>query len=372
MKNIKTIILAACAVTLALASCRDDNDTTAQHISVISVTSTSFEATGGTDTIVVDCSIASAYTNAAWATVTTSNASNTVYVTAATNNSKESRHGIVVIKSAPADSTIIDIDQLGLVFSTSLPKSLVLNDDAQTKSYSLSATGTSTITSSADWLTAAIDNSTISLTATANNTGAPRTATVTINSGSGTYTSTVTQAEFSKEYAGGYYLLDGDSLAAGKMAGTKVELKEVSGKKVLFFAELNATLPVTWNDATSTLTIAGGTSMGTLAVGKSTYYLFADLMATDGYPYWDKTITYSAKLTYNEKAKAIVSNFVDDGTISSDVKVNGLSIDSFKAKELSGDNYAGPLISFGNLVLYKVPAGEGAKKLIRAKVRLKK
>ena len=143
MKNIKTIILAACAVTLALASCRDDNDTTAQHISVISVTSTSFEATGGTDTIVVDRSIASAYTNAAWATVTTGNASNTVYVTAATNNSKESRHGIVVIKSAPADSTIVDIDQLGSVFSTSLPKSLVLNDDAQTKSYSLSATGTS-------------------------------------------------------------------------------------------------------------------------------------------------------------------------------------------------------------------------------------
>ena len=130
-------------------------------------------------------------------------------------------------------------------------------------------------------------------------------------------------------------------------------------------------LPVKWDDATATLTIAGGTSMGTLAARTATYYLFADLLASDGYIYWDKSITYSAKLTYNTKVGSIMSAFADDGTISSDVQVNGLSIDAFKANEVSSDNYLGSLISFNNPILYKVPAGEGAKKLVRAKVRAK-
>lgn len=372
MKNIKTIILAACAVTIAFSSCKDDDDDTAtQSVNVVSVTSTSFEATGGTDTITVDKPITDAYTNVSWATLTTDKSSNAVYVTAAANSSKESRHATVVVKASPVDSTIVNIDQFGTVFSTSLPESLVLSDDAQSKSYDISASGTTTISSSADWLTASITDGKINLSATANNTGAPRSATVTITSESGNYTCAVTQAEFDKEYAGDYYLLDGDSLAAGKMVGAEVELMDSLGSKVLYFSELKTVLPVKWDDATATLTIAGGTSMGTLAARTATYYLFADLLASDGYTYWDKSITYSAKLTYNTKVGSIMSAFADDGTISSDVQVNGLSIDAFKANEVSSDNYLGSLISFNNPILYKVPAGEGAKKLVRAKVRAK-
>lgn len=124
MKNIKTIILAACAVTIAFSSCKDDDDDTAtQSVNVVSVTSTSFEATGGTDTITVDKPITDAYTNVSWATLTTDKSSNAVYVTAAANSSKESRHATVVVKASPVDSTIVNIDQFGTVFSTSLPES---------------------------------------------------------------------------------------------------------------------------------------------------------------------------------------------------------------------------------------------------------
>ena len=373
MKNIKALIIAmTCMGGLSLYSCKDnptdDMIQSNRQLKVVSVTGTTFKAAGGENTITVDHPIASAYANVDWATVKADKGTNSVLVTAATNDSKQSRHATVVVKSSPADSVIVNIDQYGFVFSTSLPQSLLLSDKAQAQTYTMEVDIPPTVASTADWLKATVDGDELSLEATENATGHPRTATVTITTSNGsTYTSSVTQAEFNKDIAGEYYLLDGDSLAAGITYGTMVDFRvNKTGAKELYFPQLALSLSVAWNDATSTLTMAGGTPMGPFVMGKTTYYLFADMTATDGYVYWDNSVTYSATIAYDEDSKATMGEFKDDGTIDASTQVNGVSIDAFKDNEASNDNYAGGLLSFGNPILIKADDESGAKSLRRS------
>lgn len=373
MKNIKALIIAmTCMGGLSLYSCKDnpsDDEIQGQsQLKVVSVTGTTFKAAGGENTITVDHPIASAYANVDWATVKADKGTNSVLVTAATNDSKQSRHATVVVKSSPADSVIVNIDQYGFVFSTSLPQSLLLSDKAQAQTYTMEVDIPPTVASTADWLKATVNGDKLSLEATENATGHPRNATVTITTSNGsTYTSNVTQAEFNKDIAGEYYLLDGDSLAAGITYGTMVDFRvNKTGAKELYFPQLALSLSVAWNDATSTLTMAGGTPMGPFVMGKTTYYLFADMTATDGYVYWDNSVTYSATIAYDEDSKATMGEFKDDGTIDASTQVNGVSIDAFKDNEASNDNYAGGLMSFGNPILIKADEESGAKSLRRS------
>ena len=373
MKNIKALIIAmTCMGGLSLYSCKDnatdDMIQSNRQLKVVSVTGTTFKAAGGENTITVDHPIASAYANVDWATVKADKGTNSVLVTAATNDSKQSRHATVVVKSSPADSVIVNIDQYGFVFSTSLPQSLLLSDKAQAQTYTMEVDIPPTVASTADWLKATVNGDKLSLEATENATGHPRNATVTITTSNGsTYTSNVTQAEFNKDIAGEYYLLDGDSLAAGITYGTMVDFRvNKTGAKELYFPQLALSLSVAWNDATSTLTIAGGTPMGPFVMGKTTYYLFADMTATDGYVYWDNSVTYSATIAYDEDSKATMGEFKDDGTIDASTQVNGVSIDAFKDNEASNDNYAGGLMSFGNPILIKADEESGAKSLRRS------
>lgn len=373
MKNIKALIIAmTCMGGLSLYSCKDnptdDMIQSNRQLKVVSVTGTTFKAAGGENTITVDHPIASAYANVDWATVKADKGTNSVLVTAATNDSKQSRHATVVVKSSPADSVIVNIDQYGFVFSTSLPQSLLLSDKAQAQTYTMEVDIPPTVASTADWLKATVNGDKLSLEATENATGHPRYATVTITTSNGsTYTSSVTQAEFNKDIAGEYYLLDGDSLAAGITYGTMVDFRvNKTGAKELYFPQLALSLSVAWNDATSTLTMAGGTPMGPFVMGKTTYYLFADMTATDGYVYWDNSVTYSATIAYDEDSKATTGEFKDDGTIDASTQVNGVSIDAFKDNEASNDNYAGGLMSFGNPILIKADEESGAKSLRRS------
>ncbi len=356
---------------LSLYSCKDnpsDDLTQGYKLNVVSVTSTTFEAAGGEDTITVDQPVTSAYANVDWATVKADKGAKSVLVAAAKNNSKQSRHATVVIKSSATDSVIVDIDQYGFVFSTSLPQTLLFSDKAQTLTYDMKVDVTPTVASTADWLKVAVEDDKISLTAEENATGHPRSATVTITTSNGsTYTSSITQAEFNKDIAGEYYLLDGDSLAEGITYGTLATLREnTSGAKELYLPQIGKAIGLTWNDATLTLTISGGTSLGPFTLGSTTYYLFADLLATDGYVYWGNSVTYSAQIVYDEENGMTLGEFKDDGTIDEETQVNGLSIDAYKANATTSSNYVGGLMSFGNPILIKADEASGAKSLHRS------
>ncbi len=355
---------------LSLYSCKDnpsDDLTQGYKLNVVSVTSTTFEAAGGEDTITVDQPVTSAYANVDWATVKADKGAKSVLVAAAKNNSKQSRHATVVIKSSATDSVIVDIDQYGFVFSTSLPQTLLFSDKAQTLTYDMKVDVTPTVASTADWLKVAVEDDKISLTAEENATGHPRSATVTITTSNGsTYTSSITQAEFN-DIAGEYYLLDGDSLAEGITYGTLATLREnTSGAKELYLPQIGKAIGLTWNDATLTLTISGGTSLGPFTLGSTTYYLFADLLATDGYVYWGNSVTYSAQIVYDEENGMTLGEFKDDGTIDEETQVNGLSIDAYKANATTSSNYVGGLMSFGNPILIKADEASGAKSLHRS------
>ncbi len=355
---------------LSLYSCKDnpsDDLTQGYKLNVVSVTSTTFEAAGGEDTITVDQPVTSAYANVDWATVKADKGAKSVLVAAAKNDSKQSRHATVVIKSSATDSVIVDIDQYGFVFSTSLPRTLLFSDKAQTLTYDMKVDVTPTVASTADWLKVAVEDDKISLTAEENATGHPRSATVTITTSNGsTYTSSITQAEFN-DIAGEYYLLDGDSLAEGITYGTLATLREnTSGAKELYLPQIGKAIGLTWNDATLTLTISGGTSLGPFTLGSTTYYLFADLLATDGYVYWGNSVTYSAQIVYDEENGMTLGEFKDDGTIDEETQVNGLSIDAYKANATTSSNYVGGLMSFGNPILIKADEASGAKSLHRS------
>lgn len=361
----------ACMGGLSLYSCKDNPDddvTVSSKLNVVSVTSTTFKAAGGENTITVDKPVASAYANVDWATVTANNGANSVLVTAASNGSKQSRHATVVVKSSATDSVIVDIDQYGFVFSTELPQTLLLSDKAQTLSYDMSVDVPPTVTCTADWLKATVEGDQISLEAAENATGHPRYATVTITTSNGsTYTSSITQADFNNDIAGEYYLLDGDSLAAGLFSGTMATLREnASGAKELYLPIVDQAIGLTWNDATLTLTIAGGTSMGPITLGKATYYLFADLFATDGYIYWGNSVTYSAHIVYDAENQVTTGEFMDTGSIDEETQVNGLSIDAFSANATKSANYVGSLLSLGNPILMKFDDESGAKSLRRS------
>lgn len=155
MKNIKALIIAmTCMGGLSLYSCKDnptdDMIQSNRQLKVVSVTGTTFKAAGGENTITVDHPIASAYANVDWATVKADKGTNSVLVTAATNDSKQSRHATVVVKSSPADSVIVNIDQYGFVFSTSLPQSLLLSDKAQAQTYTMEVDIPPTVASTAE------------------------------------------------------------------------------------------------------------------------------------------------------------------------------------------------------------------------------
>lgn len=358
------MIVAVALGSFVLASCDDDdttNDIPVHGLEVVSA-QTSYTAVGGTGEIRVAKPVISAYAkDPSWTTLAQNGS--TVSLTVDKNNTKQSRHTTIVIKSSDVDSAVVNIDQLGSIFSTSMPLDVQAVDSAQTFSYTYQADATPTVTSSADWITTSVSDSRVIVNVAANTTGNPRTATVTMTSGINTFTSTVLQYEFDKDIAGTYYLLDGDSLAAGIMSGSVVELgTDSTGQTVLDMPNYGWSLPVTWNGANFSLTMQAATPMGTYTMRDGTlYYIFADVWATDGYIYWDNSITYTAPFVIDSETGEVTATFQDDGTISSSIQVSGICIDAFTTSSVSNDGYAGSFFNYGNPLLYKVPASDNAK-----------
>lgn len=154
-----------------LAACGNDditNDVDMHTVKVVSA-KTSFDALGGTDSIIVEGDVKQAYAVASWAKAEAKGS--LVTVTAEVNNDMQSRHTTVVIKTSDADSTVVAIDQLGPITQIDVPENLVLGDEANTVSYKVKSTFDIKVSSPDSWITAKYAKGVMTVSTTANNDG---------------------------------------------------------------------------------------------------------------------------------------------------------------------------------------------------------
>lgn len=185
-------------------SCSDDN-TPASKQSVVQVLSaqTSFPAEGATKSIAVVQGAVSAHCEDSWITVVSDG--NNIRVTASPNHDRQSRHTMIVITSTGKDSTLVDIDQDGMVLDLAYADTLY-GDDAIVKKFYMRHTFDVEVSSSVDWLSATVSGDSMSVNVSANNTGQPRKGWLYYKSGNITDSLSVLQFETDKDILGHYRL----------------------------------------------------------------------------------------------------------------------------------------------------------------------
>lgn len=294
MKKIINILAVTVLGGLILTSC--DNDDTTNNIAThgLEVTSakTSFAAAGGTNSIMVAAKPIAAYTNDSWATVAIDG--NTVNVTATQNNDIQTRHASVVIKSSDADSAVVNIDQDGMVFEIA-NSSVKLQDAAMTQKVYVSHNLPVTVSTKVDWLSAAITDDSLAITATENASGQPRQGWVYYTSGNTTDSIFVMQFTPEKDILGDYnmYCLSDDN----KLYSTGVSIdKEADGSYAMHFTDeelagLGWSVPVTIGTDKPEFTFTNLSKIGEFK-GKSVLWM---VMADDGeYVYTSPKTTVTA------------------------------------------------------------------------------
>ncbi len=311
MKKIYSIMLFALGC-LVMASCSDDstNDITVNGLAVVSA-KTSFSAAGGTDTIALAKPVIKAYAEDSWATVASLGAN--VTVTAGLNTSRESRHTTVIVKSSEADSTIIDVDQAGATLKIAAPASIISNDDSKTLSYAASSTLPMTITADSSWIVPSFDSDSVYVKLGANNEGHLRSGHIFISAGSFKDTINVKQEEFAKDIAGTYAILDTYNSTHDSLIYQTAYLRDDNGQKNFVFPTLNLKLPITWSDDDMSVTINGGSLLGTINDGNSVDYVYSVLWdVKQGYLTWSSS--YAASLEYDAQDDITYGMFADNGS----------------------------------------------------------
>lgn len=370
MKKIFNLFAVAIMGGLVLASC--DNDDTTNEIAThgLQVTSakTSFEAKGGTQSISVAATPTSAYSNDDWATVAISG--NTVNVTAAQNNDRQTRHTTIVVKSSPLDSAIVNVDQDGLVFSIA-SAGISLNDNGTRRSIYVKHNIDMNISTKDDWLQASLNNDSISISASENTTGSPRRGWIYYTCGNIKDSIQVMQFDPEKEVLGDYFLNYYDNgwkyftLSLSKESDNSYAMRFTSGG----LASYGWVIPVTLNTDVPGFTFTNLSNIGPFITYKVLlmvliyrgsevrYSLVNSLTATaswevdeDGYELWPLTVNEDGYEFYGFRL--------------------GLSTDGTTYAPNEG---GGSIFDFDGAIFEKIPAGNaksfGPKKAPLNKLR---
>lgn len=338
MKKIFSFCLAVLLGGALLVSCDDDstNDVDVHGLQVLSA-STSFPSAGGTQNIAVAQVPVESYSNDSWATVAQDGQN--IAVTVSQNTDIQSRHTTVVIKSSAQDSAVVDIDQLGTVFTIDLPESALYGDSAQTMSYKLNSENPVTASSDEDWITASVVGDSLVVSVAENTTGRPRSGTVTATSAGCTRTMTISQDTFD-DWTGYYAMIDMQNSTDDSLVLEICTLQEYRSNPVLYYSSYRAIVPVTWDQTSHLLTVTAGTYAGRLRYGSTYYYLYMDLFTTDRYYTWSNSVTYDCPMTYDADIDNMVGYFQDNGSYSGKT-VCGVELDGYTSQRPSGSTNEG-------------------------------
>lgn len=351
MKRIP-IIVSVLLTVFMVASCKDDEINPYSLGKTISVVSQSviFDAPASTGSVVVESSVGGSITAAAdapWATVSVSGS--TVNVSVTENDDICGRSSLLTIKNE-FDSVNVTIQQGGFIFRLN-SGSIIVDDDAQEKSFELTHNTDVAIRTSADWLTAAIDGDVFNVAVTANETKHFRGGYVYYTAGTYTDSIRVAQYDFEKDLAGDCYLL-GTNTNGGKQIALKAKFSYDNAKSQ-YFLELpdfpGWKLPLKFSADVPSASIHGGDYVGDYNGG----YVFTTLWDLDAGRYsWSSSISISGAFQYDESEKLTYVNFEDNGSWA-DRNIAALRFDLSSSPKLSGSTIKGLLLGMAYPMLYR-------------------
>lgn len=363
--KIKYNLLAALALVGVMTSCNDDatNGIPVYKLD-LSAAQTSIPAKGGAATVTATLPITAAYAADNWLTVNVEG--NTLTATAALNPTRESRHTTVVLKSSERDSALVDVDQDGMVFVVDAPSTIVYNNKATTAEYGFNTNVPVTLSASDSWITPTYDNGALTISTTANTTGHIRMGYIYYSAGETTDSILVKQGDLSN-IVNKYYVLGGTDPESGEATGLLAAIVKDDKSYVLAFPQYGWSTDVTLDASTLTLSLAGGSYLGPIALGKTTYYTYVLFgSSTAGYITMSPNVTFDAPFYWDEE-NGTFAIFEDNGSWSR--TVDEICFGAFIAEEATGDNYAGDLMDILDPYLVEYTEEEGAKVARAAKAR---
>lgn len=268
-----------------LSSCSDDdNNSVAEDGIKVTAAATTIEAAGGSATVDVDKTVASAYSTDGWLSVSFNGTK--VSATADKNASRESRSTTVIIKASANDSTIINVSQLGIVFGYDGENVMFGNDGGKAARYVIHNQDY-TVTKTPSWVTTTVDGDSLRLNVSANNTGNMRAGYVYFASGNYTDSLKVTQADFSENICGDYYLF-AYNLTTNSQIYTSAQVFEWGNMITLSLPDLGYTFDCTYDPSDLSLNFTSGLLIGTYA---NRYYVYEALLSASGYYAYGTTPT---------------------------------------------------------------------------------
>lgn len=286
MKSVLYMFTLAVCGCLFLASCSSDEYEDKVSSVVSTAADTQIPAIGGTKTITVTGQGITAAAEDSWLNVSVSG--NTITVSADANNSRESRHTIVVAKASNGDKAIINVSQMGTIFFVETAK-FDLDDEKRavtTNVMTSSPSQTVTVSSEDSWLTGTYNSQTGTLTVNvdANNTGVSRTGSLTVSSGDYNSVITITQTDFKKDVLGEYYFVYSKNANGTQWADIPAELT-TNSLKLYLTEESPLVIPIKMpngNKAPYELTADFGSYLGDFTLQGTTYNCY---LGFDNYEY---------------------------------------------------------------------------------------
>lgn len=319
MKRVLYMFTLAVCGCLFLASCSSDEYEDKVSSVVSTAADTQIPAIGGTKTITVTGQGITAAAEDSWLNVSVSG--NTITVSADANNSRESRHTIVVAKASNGDKAIINVSQMGTIFFVETAK-FDLDDEKRTVTTNVmtsSPSQTVTVSSEDSWLTGTYNSQTGTLTVNvdANNTGVSRTGSLTVSSGDYNSVITITQTDFKKDVLGEYYFVYSKNVNGTQWVDIPAELT-TNSLKLYLSEESPLVIPIKMpngNKAPYELTADFGSYLGDFTLQEKTYncYLGFD---NDDYKFLSRYTAYFFKYMGATQATISLSmNTEDNGYV---------------------------------------------------------
>lgn len=341
MKKIYKYLAVALFATVAFTSCDDDDNTyvvdpTANMVT-ITERETSFQAGPSDGYILVDADApVTVTTPASW--ITTSVDGNRINIHTDWNSSLNGRSSMLTIKSGEKTSQVAII-QAGIVLE-GLSGDISSNDNAKSFTMEFNANCPVEISSGSDWITTEVEGQTLKISLLANTTGHIREGYINWSAGAFNDKIKIEQFDFTKDLAGSMRLCftDPEDDKEYYFNGT---LKKNGTAYTYEIPAANFTIPVTYNAADKSLTIAGGAYIGTYLIGTTTYYMFTCVWDIEGkYLSWGTSYSIGGSFKYEEDKHHTVCELGDTGSWANH-EVTGLLFEAFTAETATSTTRAG-------------------------------
>lgn len=349
MKRIITFAVLALSL-IAIGACSED--TYVEKVNSVQVVSgkTEIAAGGGENKIVLNLENCKAKPDDEWLGATVSG--NTLTISADINPSKESRNTYVTVTAENGDFITIPVTQLGVVVVIEAPEDVLGNDDAHSYEFTANSNLPMEVSASEDWIHVSLKDGILKVDVDKNTTGALRSGTVTYTLPAASISNSfnVAQADFDRDIVGKYYLFAGTDLdyikgdSEDEMAVLLSQLVKNGSSYSLVFPQFGWTLPVKVTTSTLSFTLPNGTNVGTIALGGTTYYSFAQIAdyAAGGYVTTLKTPTMTGQFLYDPEI-GFYCDIVNNGSWSN-YNPDSYAFFAYRANSFTSANRVGYLI----------------------------